>query len=61
MNCTQLGYTSDHVWRLIETEKIKGFTWNLLCYMFSKQDFGVGYSNNPFNITEDRDMYLERN
>ncbi len=59
-------YTSDHAWQTITVSDagptgetiLRGFTWNLLNKGHAK---GVtDYSNNPFNIEEPSQHYVER-
>lgn len=64
-NFEQLGYTSDHVRREIVyinsfRQCYRGFTWNLEKRCHSKADSAWGYSNNPLNCTETKEMYETR-
>lgn len=53
-----LGYTSDHVWRILKDGPVSGITWNLLerCHNNTNRS----YSNNPINTSESDDDYLLR-
>lgn len=54
----QIGYTSDHTIRILNHEKVCGFTWNLLERCHS--NFGRPFANNPINVDESVSEYAER-